>query len=476
MQKKALSLILLSIVGSSTTAMAFTDTVSHWAELDIQKLVEMDILSGYSDGSFNPEGNITRAETSKILSLAKQLDIQNKADLNITDMSKEHWSYDYVLTLAMNGIVRGYPDGSFRPDNNISREEFCIMIFKILNPELGESKSFSDLDQSYAKEEIEALAGLGIVSGYENNLFMPKKNITRAEAANMVSKTLKVLSESNIREAEAQNINQDFKYDLNEEKDEFIPSETAKDRSLDEDEIKLYGDEATMINAFKDIALNAASRYEPDFTIRFENPVNQRALENALLEVYETNYEGSRIKNISRTSQIGNYNGEYVIYQIKYKLEYNSNADEEALLNQEVQNIINNIISPTMDDQTKSKIIYDYIIKNTTYASDWRESPITAEGYSVYSPMAALKSKKALCNGYAGLFYKMAEAAGLDVRYEAGNAMSLEENEKHAWNKVNINGEWRYIDTTWADNDNENINYNYFLSDRASFSRDHTLR
>lgn len=476
MQKKILSLMLLSIVGSSSTAMAFTDSINHWADFDIEKLVEMNILSGYKDGTFNPEGNITRAEASKILTLAKQLDIQNKADLNITDMDESHWSYDYVLTLVTNGVVQGYPDGSFKPDNSITREEFCLMIYNILNPSEGEIRTFSDLDGSFAKHEIEVLAGLGIVSGYRGDLFSPKTEITRAEAASVVSRTLKVLNQENMDKAERIEAPYVQKYDTGYEEEEFIPSPTADDRQLSEDEVELFGDEASMLSAFKGLALDNLSRFSPSFTVRFENPVNQDNLEEALSEVVETNYEGARVKHISRMSQLGNDNGDYVVYQIKYKIDYFTDADEEALLSQEAVNIVSSIITPDMDVQTKAKTIYDYIIRNTVYAWDWRENPVTDEGYSVYSPMAALKSGKAVCNGYAGLFYKLAEAAGLDVQYESGDALTLDSDVKHAWNKVNVNGEWRYVDTTWADNENENINYNYFLSDRASFSQDHSLR
>lgn len=474
MQRKILSLMLLSLVGSNTTAMAFTDSINHWADFDIEKLVEMNILEGYENGNFNPDGFITRAEASKVLTLAKQFDIQNKADLNIKDMDESHWSYDYVLTLVKNGVAKGYPDGSFKPDNNISREEFSIMIFNILNPKSEKLVEFKDIGDSFANNEIQRLAGLGILSGYEGNLFKPKEKITRAEAASIVSKTLKVLSEENIENSKK--ISKENNYTINEESNKFIPSPTAQQRSLSENEINLMGNEDEALAQFKEITLKNIGSFSENISVSFEEPVNQEKLEASLREVIETNYEGARIKNISRMSQISNHNGSFLVYRMNYKFEYFTTQEEENYIDREVENIVNSIIEPNMDIQTKAKTIYDYIIKNTSYASNYKQNPFTPEGFSVYSPMAAIKSRKAVCNGYAGLFYKMAKIAGLNVEYESGKALTLNDEEKHAWNKVEVNGEWRYIDTTWADNENENINYNYFLVDRDTFARDHTIR
>lgn len=475
MQKRVMGLMLLSVVASGSTAMAFSDIQDHWADMDIDKLSELDILAGYEDGTFKPNELITRAEASKVITLAKQLDMQSKKDLNLQDMDESHWSYDYVLTLASNGYIHGYPDGTFKPDNNITREEFATMIYNALKLESGESREFTDIENSYAKEAIQKLASIGVVSGYEDSSFRPTQNITRVEATSMVSRALNILRKSNQQQASEQE-NQP-KYNINESSENnFVPSETAKDRVLDENEVLVAGSVEEMLSQFKAEALKAVTNFDPSFTVRFETPVNQAMVEASLLEVFETNYEGSRVANIFRLSQIGNNNGQNVIYQIKYNIQYNRDLAEEQQIDSQVKALVPQIVNEGVSNHDKVKAIYDYIILNTVYATNYKTNDKTAEGYSVYSPMAILKSGEAICNGYAGLFYKMAKEAGIDVQYEAGNVKTPYSVEKHAWNKVNIDGEWKYIDTTWGDNENPEVNYAYFLVDRAEFEKDHTLR
>ena len=475
MHKRVVGLLLLSTIVSGNTVMAFPDSIDHWADIDIEKLAEDNILSGYEDGMFRPNDFITRAETSKVLTAALKLNLLDEGIISINDIDETHWSYNYVVTLAKSGIINGYPDGSFRPDQEITREEFSTLIYNILNMDISEEKDFNDIDESYANEAIKKLAGLSIISGYDDNSFRPTNNITRAEATSMTIRTLKYLKSSSV--------NVDTNYDLdyfnntieNNEVSLEVP-DTAIEKTLGDNEVSLVGTQYEMMEMFKSEVLLALSSFNENFTVRFETPVKLSLLESSLLDVIETSYEGSRVDNISRMSHMMNSDGEQYIYQIRYNFKYNRTQEEEKILEEKINQIMPTIINESMIDTEKARSIYDYIILNSKYAEDYKINKITEEGYSVYSPMAIIESGRAICNGYAGLFYKMAEFAGLNVEYEAGKAMTADPNEKHAWNKVYIDGEWKYVDTTWGDNENSEINYVYFLVDKDEFSKDHTLR
>ncbi|WP_197081073.1 cadherin-like beta sandwich domain-containing protein [Gordoniibacillus kamchatkensis] len=111
----------------------FPDTQQHWAERAIRTFAELDIAHGYGDGTFKPDNQITRAEFAFLLTRA--FDIQaggSQADASFSDLNG-HWAQAVIVTLADAGITGGYGDGSFRPDKPISREEMVVMLSRVLN-------------------------------------------------------------------------------------------------------------------------------------------------------------------------------------------------------------------------------------------------------------------------------------------------------------------------------------------------------
>src|SRR5690606_31280905 len=109
-----------------------------------------------------------------------------------------HWAERQIIQAAMNHIVSGYPDGTFRPDHPITRAEFTVMLVNTL--ELDGTASLDALDAFTDKEDIGAWAReavakakqANIVIGYEDGTFRPGANITRAEMAVMVARALKL--------------------------------------------------------------------------------------------------------------------------------------------------------------------------------------------------------------------------------------------------------------------------------------------
>ncbi|MBQ4901230.1 S-layer homology domain-containing protein [Paenibacillus sp. Marseille-P2973] len=122
-----------------------------------------------------------------------------KVDINISDISG-HWAEASIKQAISDGIVTGYPDGTFKPGNTVTRAEFSVMLMNALNwQEPGTDLTFTDKAEigTWAKQAVSQAVQAGIISGYENGSFRPNANITRAEMATMIAKALKLAAKEN---------------------------------------------------------------------------------------------------------------------------------------------------------------------------------------------------------------------------------------------------------------------------------------
>ncbi len=165
---------------------------SHWAFDAVQKLVSKGILNGYGDGSFAPDQAVSRAELVKMICLAANL---KGTGQTFDDVNTNDWYYSYISASAANGIVSG-ADGKFRPNDLIKREDAALILYrvaKMLNTEFSETETtVTDFDSvsAYAKEAVSALSGAGIITGYDDGSFKPAGHLTRAQAAVILVRTL----------------------------------------------------------------------------------------------------------------------------------------------------------------------------------------------------------------------------------------------------------------------------------------------
>ena len=167
--------------------------VDFWAYEDIEFLSELGILNGFPDGHFEPHRTLTRAEGAKIIAMALDLKLEGEK-ANYTDVSDSYWAKEYIDALTKKGIMIGYTDNSFRPGKQMTRAELALTLYRAFEIEAtDEEVSFSDLaDTHWAAEAIKALASKGIITGYLDGLFKPDNAITRAEASTMLAKALKI--------------------------------------------------------------------------------------------------------------------------------------------------------------------------------------------------------------------------------------------------------------------------------------------
>jgi SpoIID/LytB domain protein len=164
--------------------------LNYWAYAQIETLAEQGVISGYADGTFRPEVTVTRGEFAKMLCVS--LGIPNETTTTFSDVPSTYWASPYIGAMANLQIVNGYPDGTFRPNANITRAEISTIISRAMGLTPGSvSVSFSDVSPTYwAKSDIELMASNSLVTGYEDGCFRPDSNAKRCEVAVIIYRTL----------------------------------------------------------------------------------------------------------------------------------------------------------------------------------------------------------------------------------------------------------------------------------------------
>lgn len=160
---------------------------NHWAYISIDALAKNMILNGYLDGTFKPENNITRAEFAKIIvSATDTFDYLSTSAFR--DVSTDDWYYSYVSSAYKLGYITGYPDGSFHPDDKISRADICTIVNRVLNASPTGNIKFTDDSKipEYAKNAVYALASKKIINGFSDGSFAPTAFATRAQTAKII--------------------------------------------------------------------------------------------------------------------------------------------------------------------------------------------------------------------------------------------------------------------------------------------------
>lgn len=143
-------------------------------------------IYGYENGSFKPEGNMTRAEAAAMLARLQGLDLSNTARPNFIDV-RSGW-YNAAINAVVNaGYMKGYPDGTFRPNGKITRAEFAQMIKAIDKANTGMAP-FADAKGHWAEAAINQAYANGRINGYPDGTFRPNNHITRAEAVKVFNK------------------------------------------------------------------------------------------------------------------------------------------------------------------------------------------------------------------------------------------------------------------------------------------------
>ena len=159
---------------------------------ELNRTDHLAFLSGYANGTFEPDRNMTRAEVTTMFArlLAEKMAADQTYSNTFSDVAKSHWAANYIGYMQQFGIITGYADGSFRPDASVTRAEFAAIASRFETLTEG-TKSFSDVPSSHwAAKYINFAATRGWVNGYADGTFRPNNSITRAEVAAVTCRLL----------------------------------------------------------------------------------------------------------------------------------------------------------------------------------------------------------------------------------------------------------------------------------------------
>jgi len=149
-------------------------------------------INGYPDGSVQADGHITREEMAAILYRVKNKQYEKPFKTTgdvFPDVEKDRWSVTEIEYMAYHGIIKGYPEGDFRPSNNLTRAEFAALIRRFTDlPDSTKDNIFPDLsEEHWAFDDIMALYSAGFLNGYEDGTMRPENQITRAEVMKVMN-------------------------------------------------------------------------------------------------------------------------------------------------------------------------------------------------------------------------------------------------------------------------------------------------
>jgi len=168
-----------------------TDIKGHWAASEIAQLVQKGVVKGTPDGTFRPNNKITRAEFTSFI--VRGLSLETATASKVFADTENHWARNEIAIAHANGIVKGYSDQNFGVNDVITREQMAVMLVKAfqLKPAAAQTK-FADAAKvsAWAQKEVQTALSYGILKGAAGSLIQPQAEATRAEAAVMIVRAL----------------------------------------------------------------------------------------------------------------------------------------------------------------------------------------------------------------------------------------------------------------------------------------------
>jgi len=165
----------------------------------IESLSDRGVVSGYTDGSFRPLAGLTRGQLAKMLVTTFGWGRIKPLEGRYTDVTESNWIYPFVETVTARGVMRGYPDGTFRPNSSISRGELIrsLVLSAGWKPTASVSELIVDVPARHpAASYIEAARVRGIISPDSDGNFYPDAPATRSDVSIVIYRALKYAEKS----------------------------------------------------------------------------------------------------------------------------------------------------------------------------------------------------------------------------------------------------------------------------------------
>ena len=225
MKKFFLCFTILFVLMFSTLVFAannFSDVIGTRYEAVIDDISSLNIINGFTDGTFKPYENVTRAQFAKMIVEMMGLKNSNSKTLNFIDVEGNHWAYSYIAIAVDNGIINGYPDGSFKPENSVNFEEMMTMVVRALEIDKEVAMNYSDWPIGY----MNAAQISGLLKNVEYNY--SNDSASRGETAIVIKNALDYIESKNKTSDENVKENNDTNNELSISNNKLENSTIAK--------------------------------------------------------------------------------------------------------------------------------------------------------------------------------------------------------------------------------------------------------
>lgn len=398
-----------------------------WYINNVIYVVRNGLMTGVSNTSFGPETKLTRAMIAQILyNLDRPEEIEYPT--SFTDVLKNSWYYNAVSWAEHEGIMSGYGNNRFGPNDYLTREQLATVLYNYSNDSIEYLDSyFTDTDKisSWAKESISWAYQNKIISGYGDGTVRPKGVCTRAEAATMIrgycSKiNLEDLPQINIEES---SISKGYGV-----VDVVYHGEINKVRV----KVSHSSGRETVYSIGKDKKCSFTFPYGPG---------------EYVVSLYENTY-GTKYKKVLEKA--------YYINQIEYNrslIVSSSYYDYKGITG--VLNITSRLWNSSLSDYNNAKNLYNWITDNIKYDSN--RAKTVESGY--YPDLSLLVDKKrGICLDIASLYCSMLRSQGIESQIIIGNHSWG----YHAWCTALLDGKWVLIDPTFGATSIKVYKHQYF--------------
>lgn len=152
----------------------------------INYLVQKNIIQGFPDGNFHPQGEITRAQMAQMLVKACGKTPSSSQTVSFSDVLPQHWAYNAINAAVQSGYIKGYPDGTFRPELPASRAEVAAMLLRLTSeeiPQINIADSVNDIKNHWASLQVSVVLDANIMELSSTGKFYPDQPANRAEVA-----------------------------------------------------------------------------------------------------------------------------------------------------------------------------------------------------------------------------------------------------------------------------------------------------
>ena len=182
-----LSILLIAQMIPTNIVMANNQSSGQFADIEkysteIKQLVDLEVIEGYPDNTFRPYNNITRAQGVAMIIREMNLDISKRPNPHYKDIQTGYRFYNEIAAAVDEGIIDGFTDGTFGPEEKMTRSQMAKILVNAYHLKLQDSKinRFSDVPTDHwAHDYIKILASNGITLGYDDGTFKPENSLTR---------------------------------------------------------------------------------------------------------------------------------------------------------------------------------------------------------------------------------------------------------------------------------------------------------